>query len=56
MQNDDRSDVVQDSPLPFSVVKSKPSDIDVETLAHEILVRIRSTTVNHWISLRPPER
>jgi hypothetical protein len=40
LQADDRSAVFQDSPLPSSVVRPKPSDIEVEKLAHAIAERV----------------
>jgi hypothetical protein len=40
LEDDDRSDVLQESPLPFKVVRSKPSDIEVEKLAHAIAERV----------------
>jgi hypothetical protein len=40
LQADDRSEVFQDSPRPSSVIRSKPSDIEIETLANTIADRV----------------
>jgi len=40
LQDDDRSDLAQESPLPFRVVRSKPSEIEVEKLAQAIAERV----------------
>ncbi len=40
LQDDDRRDTLQESPLPLRVVRSKPSDIEVEKLAHTIAERV----------------
>ena len=40
LQDDDQRDILPESPLPFRVVRSKPSDIGVEKLAHAIAERV----------------